>query len=151
MGDFPTLSIILQIIAVFFTAATAQWPPQPENINISGTTFLDHDTPISQFWGKTFLKENIPFIDIPDRLIQDVYYYRWSSIQRHLRYTVAGTGYILTEFVQPVGYAQALNTIDAAAGHQIDEARWLRGKFYNDDYIQCYTRGPGNTTQYTHW
>ena len=50
-----------------------------------------------------------------------------------------------------VGYAQALNTIDAAAGHQIDEARWLRSKFYDEDYIMVYTRGPGNTTQYTHW
>lgn len=129
----------------------AQSPPQPENINIAGTSFLDHDQPISGYAGQTLLKENIPYIDIPDAQIQDVYYYRWSSIVRHLRYTTAGTGYILTEFMQPVGYAQALNTIDAAAGHQIDEARWLRGKFYNDDYIMVYSRGPGNTTQYTHW
>jgi hypothetical protein len=141
----------LRVLSFLIPFVQAQTPPQPENINITGTAFLDHDKPISGFAGQTLLKENIPYIDIPDTQIQDVYYYRWSSIVRHLRYTTAGTGYILTEFMQPVGYAQALNTIDAAAGHQIDEARWLRGKFYNDDYITVYTRGPGNTTQYTHW
>ena len=155
---FPVLEMIalklswtLSVLSFIFPYVEAQSPPQPENINITGTSFLDHNRPISGFAGQTFLKENIPYIDIPDTQIQDVYYYRWSSIVRHLRYTTPGTGYILTEFVQPVGYAQALNTIDAAAGHQIDEARWLRGKFYNDDYIMVYTRGPGNTTQYTHW
>jgi hypothetical protein len=145
------LRLLLLNLLSFFTVVLAQAPPQPENIGINGTSFLDHEAPISQFWGKTFLKENIPFIDIPDENIQNVYYYRWSSIQRHLRYTIAGAGYILTEFVQPVSYAQAFGTIDAAAGHQIDEARWLRSTFYNNDYIQVYTRGPGNTTQYTHW
>jgi hypothetical protein len=127
-----------------------QAPPRPEN-NDKGTTFLDHDTPIKDYFGKTFLKDNIPFIDIPDSNIQSIYYYRQRTLSSHLRYAIAGTGYILTEFLTPVGYAQAFNTIDAAAGHQIDEASFLRGKFYNDDYIQVYTRGPGNSVQYTQW
>src|SRR5439155_9151757 len=38
-----------------------------------------------------------------------------------------------------------------AAGHQIDEASILRGKFYNNDYINVYLRGPGNSVQYTQW
>ncbi len=129
----------------------SQKPLQSPSISNNGTSFLDHIKPISGFFGQSFLSENIPFIDIPDANIQDVYYYRWSSLQRHLRYTVPGTGYIITEFMQPVGYAQALNTIDAAAGHQIDEARWLRDQVYDDDYILAYTRGPANSTQYTHW
>ena len=128
-----------------------QGPPRPENINNNGTNILDHETPIKQYYGKTFLRENIPYVDIPDANIQNLYYYRWSTLQRHLRYTTAGTGYILTEFVQPVWYAKAFGTIDAAAGHQIDEARWLRSQFYSDDYIQVYTRGPGDSTQYSHW
>jgi hypothetical protein len=133
------------------TRPTSQAPFRFESISSSGTSFLDHVTPIKGFFGQTFLRENIPFIDIPDSNIQDVYYYRWSSLQRHLRYTVPGTGYIITEFMQPVGYAQALNTIDAAAGHHIDEARWLRNQVFDDDYILAYTRGPANSIQYTHW
>jgi hypothetical protein len=133
------------------TQRMSQVPLYAGPVTSHNTAFLDHVTPIRNFFGKTFLTENIPFIDIPDSNIQDVYYYRWSSLQRHLRYTVPGTGYIITEFMQPVGYAQALNTIDAAAGHQIDEARWLRSQVYDDDYILAYTRGPANSTQYTHW
>ncbi|KAH8814191.1 Six-hairpin glycosidase-like protein [Hyaloscypha sp. PMI_1271] len=133
------------------TRNVSQAPLQSVSITSHSTSFLDHVTPIDGFFGQTFLRENIPFIDIPDSNIQEVYYYRWSALQRHLRYTVPGTGYIITEFMQPVGYAQALNTIDAAAGHQIDEARWLRSQIYDDDYILTYTRGPANSTQYTHW
>ncbi|KAI0173235.1 Six-hairpin glycosidase-like protein [Hypoxylon sp. FL1284] len=126
-------------------------PSRPKNDAVKGTSFLDHDKPIKAFSGKTFLKHNIPFIDIPDSLVQDVYYYRWTTIQRNLRYIKAGTGYMCTEFVQPVGYAQAFGSIDAAAGHQIDESRWLKDTFYGDDYIHLYTRGPADALQYTQW
>jgi len=140
------------LCALLYGAAVfAEHPPQPENINQTGTSFLDHNTPISSYLGQTFLKENIPYIDIPDQNIEAVYYYRWYSLSTHLRYTIAGSGYIVTEFVQPVGYAQAFDTIDAAAGHHIDEARWLRSNFYNNDYIQIFSRGPGNSVQYTNW
>ena len=146
-----TLSVTGLLLALWLGPTIAQGPPLPNDHNIQGTSFLDQDGPIQGFFGKTFLKDNIPYIDIPDSNIQDVYYYRWSSLQRHLRYTTAGTGYIITEFVQPVSYAQAFGTINAAAGHQLEESQWLRSTFYNQDYTQVWTRGPGNSTQYTHW
>src|SRR5690348_11918616 len=98
------LGLTLEVLSICITSILAQAPPQPENIKINRTSFLDHETPISSFFGKIFLRENIPYIDIPDRLIQDVYYYRWSSLQRRLRYTIAGTGYILTEFVRSASW-----------------------------------------------
>ena len=145
-----TLTFLLSLHQII-CPVNSQAPPQPENIGINGTSFLDHQAPISSFYGQTFLRENIPYIDIPDTNIQDVYYYRWSSLARHLHYAIAGTGYVLTEFVQPVEYSMAFDTIDAAAGHQIDEARWLRSDYFTNDYVQFWTRGPGNSTQYTHW
>jgi hypothetical protein len=140
----------LWALPLAFTPALCQSPPHPGNTG-NGTSFLDHDALVSGYPGQTFLKENIPFIDIPDSVIQEVYYYRWTAIQRQLRYIIAGTGYMATEFMQPVGYAKIFGTIDAAAGHQIDESRWLRSTFYADDYIQLYTRGPGDSKQYTNW
>ncbi|KAI0110616.1 Six-hairpin glycosidase-like protein [Hypoxylon sp. NC0597] len=149
VASFISAIGVLWVLA--YTIIVQQSSPYPERDDIRGTSFLDHEKPISSFAGKTFLKHNIPFIDIPDSLIQDVYYYRWTSIQRNLRYIKAGTGYMCTEFVQPVGYAKAFGSIDAAAGHQIDESRWLRDKFYGDDYIHLYTRGPADALQYTQW
>ncbi|KAI1079243.1 Six-hairpin glycosidase-like protein [Whalleya microplaca] len=147
---FACISTIGALLIFIYDAIT-----QPSSClrhqHATGTAFLDHEGPISSFAGKTFLRDNIPFIDIPDSLIQDVYYYRWTSLQRNIRYTTPGTGYMFTEFVQPVGYAKAFGSIDAAAGHQIDEARWLRDTSFADDYIQLYTRGPADSLQYTQW
>ncbi|RYO84047.1 hypothetical protein DL764_009386 [Monosporascus ibericus] len=123
----------------------------PGGSTVQGTLFLDREAHVAGFFGQTFLIDNIPFIDIPDQLIQDVYYYRWTSIQRNIRYVMAGAGWMCTEFVQPVGYAKAFGTIDAAAGHHIDETRWLRSTHYADDYIELYTRGPADSVQYTQW
>ncbi|KAI1098053.1 Six-hairpin glycosidase-like protein [Jackrogersella minutella] len=156
-ADYFLLKVVALISAIgglwvlAYTVLVQKAPLRSEYGDIKGTRFLDHEKPISTFAGKTFLRHNIPFIDIPDPLIQDVYYYRWTSIQRNLRYIRPGTGYMCTEFVQPVGYAMAFGSIDAAAGHQIDESRWLRDTFYGDDYIQLYTRGPGDALQYTQW
>jgi hypothetical protein len=149
MPNFKT-GLWMLLAASHSAPSFSQSPPHPDSV-ANRTSFLDHDTYISSFFGQTFLKENIPFIDIPDQLIQDVYYYRWTSLQRHLRYVIAGTGYMCTEFMQPVGYAMAFGSIDAAAGHQIDESRWLRSSYYAEDYIQLYTRGPADSHQYTHW
>jgi hypothetical protein len=137
--------------ASLLSTSFAQAPPAPADQNVPGTSFLDHETPIRNFFGQTWLEENIPFIDIPDKQIQDVYYYRWSVLQRHLRYTLPGTGYMVTEFMQPVFYAGPFGSINAAAGHHIEEAQWLRSTFYAQDYTQLWTRGPGDSAQYTHW
>ncbi|KAI1497910.1 Six-hairpin glycosidase-like protein [Biscogniauxia marginata] len=147
------VAVILAIGALLLLAYTAfaQKTSRPRIIEVRGTSFLNHEKLISGLAGASFLRDNIPFIDLPDSLVQDVYYYRWTSIQRNLRYIRPGTGYMFSEFVQPVGYAKAFGSIDAAAGHHIDEARWLRNIFFADDYIQLYTRGPGDALQYTQW
>jgi len=147
-------STVATLLVLVYTALARRQLPSSVSQNkagVKGTSFLDHEDPISDFFGRSFLRDNIPYIDIPDKLIQNVYYYRWTSLQRNLRYVTAGTGYMCTEFVHPVGYAKAFGTIDAAAGHQIDEARWLRDTAYADDYIQLYTRGPADPLQYTQW
>ncbi|KAI1432873.1 Six-hairpin glycosidase [Xylaria sp. CBS 124048] len=147
------LSVIITLVVFTYTSLAGRpASPTPQaRAGPIGTSFLDQEDHISGFFGQTFLKDNIPYIDIPDSLIQDVYYYRWTSLQRNIRYVTAGTGYMCTEFVHPVGYAQAFGTIDAAAGHQIDESRWLRNTAYADDYIQLYVRGPADPLQYTQW
>ncbi|KAI0188678.1 Six-hairpin glycosidase-like protein [Xylaria flabelliformis] len=144
-------SIIIFLGLAFTVLGRHQLISRQGTTDVAGTSFLDHEGPISGFNGQTFLRDNIPYIDIPDKLIEGVYYYRWTSLQRNIRYVTPGTGYMCTEFVHPVGYAKAFGSIDAAAGHQIDESRWLRNTVFGDDYIQLYTRGPADPLQYTQW
>ena len=94
------------------------------------TNFVDQDSKVGKYAEPGWFKDNIPFLEVPSKEIEDVYYYRWSSLKRHLRYTVPGAGYMVTEFVHNTGYAQKFGSINAAAGHHIYEARWLRNKRY---------------------
>ncbi|TDB69653.1 RICIN domain-containing protein [Micromonospora sp. KC721] len=90
-------------------------------------------------------KDNIPFLDTPDTKINDVYYYRWSTHKRALRYTVPGTGYISTEYDQPVWYSRgdSYSGLVDAAGYHILDGRWLRDRTYTDDYLEYWLRGSG--------
>ena len=79
---------------------------------------------------------------MPDQQIEQVYYYRWRTYKEHLRYTDPQDGWISTEFLDCCGYAAPYQAIDAAAGHQITEGRWLRDADYTDDYIKFWLTGP---------
>lgn len=117
----------------------------------SSSSSLLNNTVLDSFDGSQWLKDNIPLIDIPDKTIEEIYYYRWSVLQRHLHYTYPGTGYVITEFQNPIGYASLFNTIIAAAGHQLQECRWLRNREYSYDYTKFWARGGGVALQYTNW
>ncbi len=93
-------------------------------------------------------KDNIPFVDTPDANINGVYYYRWSTHKRALRYTTAGAGYVATEYDNPTWYAgdTSYSALPDAAGYHILDGRWLRNRTYMDDYINYWMRGAGAAT-----
>jgi hypothetical protein len=109
----------------------------------AGTHVLDDASYLTGFNDKQWYEDNVPFIDLPDKTIQDVYYYRWRTWKEHLRYTNPTDGWILTEFLDCCGYAAPYQAVDAAAGHQISEGRWVRNQTYLDDYVQFWLTGPG--------
>lgn len=127
------------------TAAQAAGPPDvPVYPEVGrGTAVLDHDALLAGYAEPEWYKANIPFLEIPDREIQAVYYYRWSTYKRHIRYTDPANGYLITEFHHAPGYAAPLGGIVAAAGHHIYEGRWLRDTRVLDDYLTYWLRGPG--------
>ena len=99
-------------------------------VSANGPNVIDKLNKVKDFDEKNWFLENIPFIELPDKNIEDVYYYRWSSHKRHLRYLLVGTGYVVTEFVLDVGWQNKLAFLNDAAGHQIYESRWLRDQRY---------------------
>ncbi len=118
---------------------------------VQGTQFLNPDAFLGGYADPAWYKSNIPFFEAPDREIQDVYYYRWYALRQHIRYATPGVGYIINEFVNAVEYSQKFDTINAAAGHHIYEARWLRDPRYLDDYQTFWLRGGGSLRQYSFW
>ncbi len=92
---------------------------------------------------------NIPWLDTPDAEINQIYYFRWYAFQKHLERTP--DGYVITEFLDDVPWAGKFNAIDAAAGHHIREARWLRDPVYVDDYTRFWFGPDGEPRRYSFW
>ncbi|MGN1059567.1 MAG: hypothetical protein ACI4QW_03965, partial [Clostridia bacterium] len=81
-----------------------------------------------------WLKDNIPLLECPDKLLEEIYYFRWWVFRKHIKSTPEG--YILTEFLAEVPWSGDYNSINAAAGHHIAEGKWLKDKAkYLEDYI----------------
>ncbi|MFD2419952.1 MGH1-like glycoside hydrolase domain-containing protein [Amycolatopsis pigmentata] len=125
------------------TAGAAPAPPMYPQVG-PGTHLLDHSAKLAGFVEPDWYEANIPFVDLPDKAIEDTYYYRWRTYKEALKYTGARDGWIVSEFLGPVGYSAPGGGIDAAAGHHIYEGRWLRDSRYLDDYIDYWLRGSGS-------
>jgi hypothetical protein len=92
---------------------------------------------------------NIPLLDVPDHELEEIYYFRWYAFQKHIKKTP--DGYVISEFLDDVPWAGKFNTINAAAGHQIREARWLRDSAYVDQYAKFWFGPDGKPRRYSLW
>lgn len=103
----------------------------------SGTNFLNHGQLLAGLEDPAWFEQNVPILDTPNSQIQQVYYYRWGTYREHFFYTGPQFGYISTEFLLAagIGYAAPYGGIVAAAGHHINEGRWLRDQKPGKDLV----------------
>ncbi|MDR3328902.1 MAG: hypothetical protein LBS63_02180 [Prevotellaceae bacterium] len=93
--------------------------------------------PNAQAW--EFLRGNIPLFACPQDNFEEMYYFRWWSVRKHLRATPQG--YTVTEFLVPRSYADKYNMISSGLGHHIFELRWLHDSAYLNSYVRLWYRG----------
>lgn len=97
-----------------------------------------------------YLSENIPLLDCPDETIEKTYYYRWWTLRKHWKNTP--DGHILTEFHPDVEWAGPYNSINAAVGHHLREARWLKDEQrWVKEYILFWLDRKGEPLSYSMW
>ncbi|SCV51622.1 uncharacterized protein FFB14_12091 [Fusarium fujikuroi] len=108
-----------------------------------GTNILDLDLILRGLEDRPWFEKNIPLLEVPDKNIQEVYYYRWQTYKEHLIYTGTEYGYMTSEFLNPVSYGAPYGGIVAAAGHHITEGRWIRDTRYGQDIAKYWLAGPG--------
>ncbi|MGA7859454.1 MAG: hypothetical protein WCA11_16085, partial [Terracidiphilus sp.] len=105
--------------------ANAQQKPaaallQPESYHHYFTEFAEQeqgflkDQPVVQW---PWFVENIPWLDLPDKDLEQIYYFRWYAFQKHIRSTP--DGFIIDEFLDDVPWAGKYNSIDAAAADHL--------------------------------
>ena len=107
------------------------------------------------FWDNRdwdWYKSAIPFFECPDADLQTTYYYRWELLTKHLTYGSPDSGYSFTEFIDRPFWSGAYGSISCPAGHQLYEARWLRGPRAYRDYSHYWFRTPGaEPRRYSCW
>ncbi|UGU15767.1 glycoside hydrolase [Sinomicrobium kalidii] len=87
----------------------------------------------------TWMKANIPLFECPQDNFEELYYYRWWSVRKHIKNTPQG--YAVTEFLVERSYADKYNLISCALGHHIHELRWLHNPEYLDQNVHLWYRG----------
>src|SRR5260370_27412487 len=84
------LSVALAMAPIFSsTALVAQTPPPVYPEGGTTTQFINQDAVIGAFPEPACYKANIPFIDLPDKTIENVYYYPWRVAHQAQKFTGA--------------------------------------------------------------
>ncbi len=97
-----------------------------------------------------FLSISIPLIELPDKNLEKIYYFRWWTYRKHIKKT--DDGYVITEFLPPVSWAGKYNTINCPAAHHIYEGRWLRDPTLMQDYLHFWlTASEDGLRSYSFW
>ena len=87
-----------------------------------------------------WMEQNIPLFDCPQQDFEQMYYYRWWTLRKHIE-TLPKGGYAMTEFIVPRNYADKYNLISSALGHHIHESRWLRDPQYLNGILDTWYHG----------
>jgi len=96
-----------------------------------------------------FLEQNVPLFECPDKEIEEIYYFRWWTLRKHIKSTP--DGFVISEFLPDVSWAKKHNTINCAAGHHLREGRWLADPRYFDDYSKFWFLKGGSPRNYSFW
>ncbi len=86
-----------------------------------------------------WMKANIPLFECPQKNFEEIYYFRWWSLRKHIKETP--DGFAMTEFLVQRSYSDKYNLISCALGHHIMESRWLHDDQYLDEYVKVWYRG----------
>lgn len=95
------------------------------------------DIPNSQ--SSEWMGKNIPLFNCPDKAMEEMFYYRWWTLRKHIKRTPVGYG--MTEFLVQRSYADRYNLIACAIGHHIMETRWLRDTTYLHQILNTWYHG----------
>ncbi len=86
-----------------------------------------------------WMKSNIPLFECPQQNFEEIFYFRWWTLRKHIKKTPQG--FAFTEFLVQRTYADKYNLISSALGHHIYESRWLHNRKYMDENLVLWYRG----------
>ncbi len=140
----------LLVIWAFLWGGCQQQRDYSSNIVDKQEVFDRYDWWDNQDW--SWYKSNIPFFDSPADSLDEVYYYRWEMMTKHLVYASPETGYMFTEFIDRPRWSGAYGGISCPLGHQFYEVRWLKNRRIINDFARYWFETPGvEPRSYSNW
>lgn len=95
---------------------------------------------------------NVPFVDTPDRAIDDTFLYRFDMMTKHFVYGSPDHGYAVTEFIDRPSWSGTYGAISCPVGLQFADLRWLRDQRITRDYARYWMHVPGaQPRSYSNW
>jgi hypothetical protein len=105
--------------------------------------------PNAESW--VWLQANAPFFTCDDATVEEIYWFRWWALRKHLRIDPVSKRHVFTEFLTKP------RPVSSALGHHLMEGRWLRDQSLYDDYVLYWLRGAeggkpqGHLHKYSSW
>lgn len=105
--------------------------------------------PNAESWA--WLQTRVPFFTCEDADVEEIYWYRWWALRKHLRVEPISKRHVFTEFLTKP------RPVSSALGHHLMEGRWLRDQSFHDDYLMYWLRGAeggkpqGHLHKYSQW
>ena len=112
---------------------------------------LDREALARTYYGAdaAWFLQNIPFLEIDDAEIQQIYFYRWKVFRSHIR-EIGSQGTTVIEFLPDVPWAREPYTdLNDSASFHLLEGRWLRDPSVVDDLIDHEYTGGGNDRHFS--
>ncbi|WP_197414153.1 MGH1-like glycoside hydrolase domain-containing protein [Terracidiphilus gabretensis] len=93
--------------------------------------------------------DNIPFLEIDDPEIQQIYYYRWKLYRSHIR-EIGPQGAMVTEFLDNVPWGrQPYTDLNDSSSFHLLEGRWMRNPAVINSLIDHLYSGGGNDRHFS--
>jgi len=108
-----------------------------DNFNQMEDENIAQAIPNAKAW--EWMTQNVPLFDCPQKSFEEMWYYRWWTLRKHIELTPVG--YAMTEFLVNRNYADKWKLISSAVGHHIHESRWLRDTTYLDQIVDTWYHG----------
>lgn len=139
-------TVAVQLVLLFACAFAACVPSATAHAQL-----LDKPALAERYFGADapWFQRNIPFVEIDDAEIQQVYYYRWQLYRAHIR-EIGAQGTTVLEFLPDVPWAREPYTdLNDSSPFHLLEGRWLRNSAVVNSLIDHLYAGAGNTRQFS--
>jgi hypothetical protein len=105
-----------------------------EHFNTMEDESVVNEVPNAGAWA--WMQEaGVPLFECADPQVQEIYWYRWWALRKHLRRDSASGRFAFTEFITRPRF------VSSALGHQVMDGRWLAEQRWHDDTVLYWLRG----------